>query len=87
MSRSIVIDQPDWLLWVRRDAPGADVERAVEDATVVVVEESRVEPQKQAESSVPSDLPDSASSKGAKILKRDVKIDVCNAFYTVLSPF
>jgi len=75
ISRSLVVDQPDWLLWVRRDAPQVDTERvpvASEDASVVVAQESRRELQKQASQ---SDLPDTVS-KDVKIAKRAVRIDV-----------
>jgi hypothetical protein len=86
LSRSLVVDQPDWLLWVRRDAPQVDTERvavASEDASVVVSQESRREWQKQASQ---SDLPDTVS-KAVKIAKRAVKIDVCAAVCRVTSPF
>jgi hypothetical protein len=44
MSRSLVVDQPDWVLWVRRDAPQVDTERFVdesENTNVVIPESSR----------------------------------------------
>ncbi len=78
ISRSLAVDQPDWLLWVRRDTPQVDTERvavASEDASVVVAQESRREWQKQASQ---SDLPDPVS-KDVKITKRAVRIDVCAA--------
>src|SRR6266581_1037779 len=78
ISRSLVVDQPDWLLWVRRDIPQVDTERvavASEDASVVVAQESRLEWQKQASQ---SDLSDPVS-KDVKITKRSVRIDVCAA--------
>ena len=62
MSRSLAGYQPDWLLWVRRDAPQAGAERAIsssEEASAVVAEGSLGE-QKRVELSCQSDLPDSA---------------------------
>jgi hypothetical protein len=84
ISRSLVVDQPDWLLWVRRDAPQVDTERvavASEDPSVVVAQESRREWQASQ-----SDLPDLAS-KDIKITKRAVKIEVCAAVFRVTPPF
>lgn len=76
ISRSLVVDQPDWLLWVRRDTPQVDTERvavASENGGVVVAEEeSRREWQMRASQ---SDLPDSVS-KDVKIAKKAVRIDV-----------
>ena len=86
ISRSLVVDRPDWLLWVRRDTPQVDTERvavASEDTSVVVAEGSRREWQKRASQ---SDLPDLVS-KDVKITKRSVKIDVCAAVCRVTSPF
>ena len=80
MSRSLVINQPDWLLWVRRDTPQVDTESVPisGDASAVVAEESRRGWQ--------SDLADSIS-KDSKIVKRTVKIDVCVSVRRVTSPF
>src|SRR5260221_4318558 len=78
ISRSLAVDQPDWLLWVRRDTPQVDTERvavASEDASVVVAQESRREWQKQASQ---SDLPDPVS-KDVKITQRAVRINACAA--------
>ena len=86
ISRSLVVDQPDWLLWVRRDAPQVDTERvavASGDASVAVAGESRREWQKRASQ---SDLPDSVS-KDVGIAKRTVRIDVCAAVCRATSPF
>lgn len=80
ISRSLVVNQPDWLLWVRRDTPQVDTERVAvsSDASVVVAEGSRRGWQ--------SDLPGSTSNDG-RIAKRAVKIDVCASVQRVTSPF
>lgn len=80
ISRSLVVNQPDWLLWVRRDTPQVDTERVAvsSDASVVVAEGSRRGWQ--------SDLPGSISNDG-RIAKRAVKIDVCASVQRVTSPF
>ncbi|SRR5216683_5764356 len=83
ISRSLVVDQPDWL---RRDAPQVDTESAVhagEDASGVIAEESR-EWQKWEESPGLSDLAGSAP-EGFKTPRRAVKIDVCTTFYRGIS--
>jgi hypothetical protein len=80
ISRSLVVNQPDWLLWVRRDTPQVDTERVAvsSDVSVVVAEGSRRGWQ--------SDLPDSIPKDG-RITKRAVKIDVCASVQRVSSPF
>ncbi|KAH9994934.1 Sodium/hydrogen exchanger family-domain-containing protein [Russula compacta] len=63
ISRSLVVDQPDWLMWVRRVPPQEDAERlavASEDATVVVTEEPRREGKKRVEWPDETDQKDSA---------------------------
>ena len=89
ISRSLAIDQPDWLLWIRRDAPQVDTERvdpANEGTSGVVAEESRREWQKRVESLGGADVPDPAP-EGVRNPKRAVKIDVCTTFYRGTSPF
>jgi len=74
ISRSLVVDQPDWL---RRDAPQVDTERAVhagEDASGIVTEEPQ-EWQKGEESPGLSDLAGSAP-EGFKTPRGAVKIDI-----------
>jgi len=78
ISRSLAIDQPDWLLWIRRDAPQVDTERvdpANEGTSGVVAEESRRERQKRVESLGLPDVPDRAP-EGVRSPNRAVKIDI-----------
>ena len=63
MSRSLAAYQPDWPLWVRRDAPQADTERAIsssKEASAVVAEGSLEGEKKRVELPCQSGLPDSA---------------------------
>jgi len=71
MSRSLVVDQPDWVLWVRRDTPRVDTERVANASENAAAERDWIQRREF------PDLPDSVPS-GAGSSKRTVKIDVCN---------
>jgi hypothetical protein len=74
MSRSLVVDQPEWVLWVRRDTPRVDTERVANANENAAAERDWI---KRRELRGSSDLPDSVPS-GVGSSKRTVKIDVCN---------
>ena len=87
MSRSLIPDQPDWVLWVRRDEPRVDTEQvanasASENANVVAAERDW---KMQEELRGLPDLPDSVPAGGPS--KRTMKVDVCTTFYPDTSPY
>jgi hypothetical protein len=83
MSRSIV-EQPDWLLWVRRAPPQEDAERvSVANGSVIAAEPQ----QERVEWPGLPERPDSASGD-VKIPKRTLKFEeVYTIFYFNVTPF
>jgi hypothetical protein len=71
MSRSLVVDQPDWVLWVRGDTPRVDTERIANASENPAAERDWIDRRELL------DLPDSVPSSAGSS-KRTVKIDVCD---------
>jgi len=87
LTRSIAVDQPDWLQWVRRVPPQDDAERIAPTSPneTVVVEEPLRESQKRVEW---PDLPDLTEfePEGARTPKKVVKIKQSVRISTAQSP-
>ena len=71
LTRSVAVDQPDWLQWVRRVPPQDDTERIVATSQngTVVVEEPQRESQKRVEWPDLPDLTDPETEGARRVLK------------------
>ena len=83
ISRSLVVDQPDWILWVRRDTPQVDTERVANASENAAAGRDWIN---RGESRGSPDPPDSIPP-GVETSKRAVKLEVCNTFDPGISCF